>query len=93
MRYDYKCPDCGHIKEVSHGMTEEVTVLCPECAHPMYIQIQPVDFQMTKWGNRSVRKPDTPSNAEYSAYKAWEAEGGEPGTDAHKRFLQIKGEI
>jgi len=29
--YDYFCPECQKEKEVSHGMFEEVEVLCEEC--------------------------------------------------------------
>ena len=30
-RYDYRCPSCGNVFEVSHGMLEHPTVTCPAC--------------------------------------------------------------
>lgn len=30
-RYDYKCPSCGAVFEVEHGMTEHPAVECPQC--------------------------------------------------------------
>lgn len=35
MRYDYKCPKCGFIKEVSHGMNEKPDVICDKCGAKM----------------------------------------------------------
>ena len=35
MRYDYKCPSCGFIKEVSHGMNESPVVKCDKCGSIM----------------------------------------------------------
>lgn len=29
--YDYKCPECGEVKEVLHRMNEEPEILCPKC--------------------------------------------------------------
>ncbi len=29
--YDYKCKECGHVFERSHGMTEEPEPKCPQC--------------------------------------------------------------
>lgn len=29
--YDYKCPNCGTTKEVTHGMNELPIVRCPRC--------------------------------------------------------------
>ena len=33
-RYDYKCPNCLHVCEISHGMTETPVVTC-ECGEKM----------------------------------------------------------
>ena len=30
--YDYKCADCGRVFEKFHGMNENPSVTCPECA-------------------------------------------------------------
>jgi len=29
--YDYECPQCQHVMEVFHGMTEKPRVKCPQC--------------------------------------------------------------
>jgi len=31
--YEYRCPKCYHIKEIFHGMSEVVLVVCPKCMH------------------------------------------------------------
>jgi len=30
--YDYKCDNCGFVKEVIHRITEDPVISCPECA-------------------------------------------------------------
>ncbi|MBR2834620.1 MAG: hypothetical protein IKE43_02750 [Coriobacteriales bacterium] len=30
-RYDYRCTECNHVFEVTHGMKEHPDILCPEC--------------------------------------------------------------
>ena len=30
-RYDYRCPQCDKVFEVSHGMREHPVVTCPDC--------------------------------------------------------------
>lgn len=30
-RYDYRCPSCNKVFEVSHGMLEHPVVKCPDC--------------------------------------------------------------
>lgn len=37
--YDYRCPSCGKIFEVRHGMEEKSDQICPECNKPMERQI------------------------------------------------------
>ena len=32
--YDYKCTGCGHVFELSHGMSEDPAPRCPECGGP-----------------------------------------------------------
>ena len=32
--YEYKCPDCGHRKEIIHKMDEEFIYYCFECLNP-----------------------------------------------------------
>lgn len=34
-RYDYRCPSCGTVLEVEHGMREHPEVACPQCGTPM----------------------------------------------------------
>ena len=34
--YDYICRDCGAVKEVNHGMLEEVEILCDTCGTKMF---------------------------------------------------------
>ena len=29
--YDYRCESCGHVFELSHGMTENPAPECPDC--------------------------------------------------------------
>jgi len=33
--YTYECERCFHIEEVSHGMHEEPSILCPKCEYIM----------------------------------------------------------
>jgi|FreactTroBogLake_1042271.scaffolds.fasta_scaffold00472_13 putative FmdB family regulatory protein len=63
-RYDYACPACGTIDEVIHGMREQVTVLCPECATPCNRYFSPDTFpQFTEDRVRFYRnnRKDAPS--------------------------------
>ena len=30
-RYDYRCPNCGHKFEVTHGVDDELVIICPNC--------------------------------------------------------------
>ena len=36
-KYDYECPECGQVKEVSHSFSEigKIKVLCGTCEKPM----------------------------------------------------------
>jgi len=36
-KYDYECPKCGDVKEVSHSVSEigKINVLCEDCQEPM----------------------------------------------------------
>lgn len=93
MRYDYRCDECGQVQEVIHGMEEDPVVRCLHCNGPSRRIIQAPQIRMTRWGNRDTRHPERPSNAEYQAYCAWEAAGGEPGTFEHKQFLHSRGDL
>ena len=53
--YVYQCP-CGHLLEVSHGMSEEPTVTCPECVDCVMVRrpaVAAVTFTGTGWGKDS----------------------------------------
>lgn len=89
MRYDYRCKECGAVKEVRHSMMAIPLVRC-ECGAKMFRVFSAPQIQVYRFASRSFKKPDTPSNAEYHAYNAWE----ESGSDAdHKKLLGIRGEL
>lgn len=97
MRYDYRCEDCGAVREIIHPMTVSPLHRCPECQGRMRIVIGPPILIHVTHGSgvqgRSLLSPDRPTNAEYSAYQAWERSGGEPGTKEHKNYLHVRGEL
>jgi len=96
VRYDYRCESCGNVKEVHHPMSKSPLVRCPECQGKMTRVIGvPAMIHVTGKGlkGRSLLKRDRPSNAEYSAYKEWEASGGEPHGPERDAFLRAKGEL
>lgn len=37
--YDYKCPNCGHVEEKDHGMTETPEYECEKCGTPLKREI------------------------------------------------------
>ena len=39
MFYDYYCPECGHVQEEIHGMTETPDIKCFECSSAMKILV------------------------------------------------------
>jgi len=53
-RYDYSCIECDITKEVSHGMTEEASVPCPNCGYKMtkVINLPGVQFKGGGWGGQ-----------------------------------------
>lgn len=36
--YDYKCENCGKVREEVHGMTEEPEILCKDHKEPVIMQ-------------------------------------------------------
>lgn len=72
-------------------MTEEPLIFC-KCGKKMHRVIGAPNVVLVRWGNRSVKTPDRPSNEEYRAYKDWEAAGGEPGTYEHKAYIASRGD-
>lgn len=46
-RYDYKCPECRHVVEVSCPIEErDWPVVCTECEEYMVRQFSPTAFQI-----------------------------------------------
>lgn len=88
MRYDYKC-ECGAVVEVVHHMAQEPRVVCPKCGKDMQRKITVSNIQVEKWGSRTIKKPGTPSNEEYQAYKRYEKSGSQRDYD---NWLHVKGE-
>jgi len=37
--YDYKCPECGAVTEIDHGVNHTMQFLCKECKSPLVKQI------------------------------------------------------
>lgn len=96
MRYDYRCENCGAVREFRHGMLEAPSFQCQECQGRMRKIIGvPAMIHVTGSGlkGRSLLKRDRPSNREYSAYKAWERSGGEADSPLRDDFLRAKGEL
>jgi putative FmdB family regulatory protein len=95
MRYEYVCKACRIRMEKVQSLSEEMTVPpCPQCQEPMKrLFTSPILYFAGRMpGGRSVLSKDRPTNQEYQAYKEWESSGGDPGTQEHHKFLQIKGE-
>lgn len=92
--YLYVCDKCKTEQSVSYKMGDEVEIWCPSCEAQMRVKITYAPgLAFTRFGGRSVRAPDRPSNAEYQAYKKWEDAGGAPDAPERIDFLKAKGEI
>ncbi len=50
--YDYRCDNCGVIKEVKHGMTEDPEVICPICLGFMKRYLTPAGCNIQKYGDQ-----------------------------------------
>ena len=66
-RYDYKCGDCSHVFETSHGIDDSIET-CPECGgrvrrifHPVGIIFKGSGFYKTDNRSASGNGGDRPS--------------------------------
>lgn len=64
--YDYYCPKCESEKEVSHGMFEEVDIICEECGEKMRKKISGGTFHLkgVGWASKG-NKPKAVHTKEY----------------------------
>lgn len=52
--YNYKCPTCEQVTEVSHPMLDKPTIICPDCSIPKIKTpgVGAVTFKGTGWGHQ-----------------------------------------
>ena len=55
-RYDYGCPSCGSVFEISHGMFEEPKVECPACARPAKRLLSSPNLKLGNWSSPTAAK-------------------------------------
>lgn len=82
-RYDYRCPECNEVFEVTHGMRERPEVVCPTCgaaAQRVFdasgIVLKGSGFYNTDMrGGKKGATEGTSGSSEASAKKGGAAEG------------------
>jgi len=101
--YDYFCPSCNNVQEVTHGMFEELEVKCEKCNKKMKksISIGSGGYKITSGGTRrrdygqryggKKNKSDytpTPSESAHAKAMAQKSEKVDNSSDPYASFRE-----